>query len=135
LIIETNNVAIADHYAKEVASTSLLSLIEAWAFPTYSRDAKPTADFTLPPSLLLRRTAAEILRELATYNDAYFYYLVATALPLILQRDPTFGLRAPELSTLIETRMSTARLKIPVGRLLDQLHGANDDHSSRARSG
>jgi hypothetical protein len=127
LIIETDNMDIADQYAKEVATTSLLSLIEVWAFPTYTRDAKPTADFSLPPSLLLRRTAAEILRELATYNDAYFYYLVTTALPLILQRDPTFGLRAPELTTLIEARMSSAKLEIPVGRLLDQVHGAHYD--------
>ena len=39
--------------------TPILSAIEEWAFPTYARDNKPSVDFSIPGSILLRKTAIE----------------------------------------------------------------------------
>ena len=58
------------------------------AEPTVPRaDLLPTArarisggnhDFSVPPSLLMRHTANELLWEIDHYNDAYLYYLLET---------------------------------------------------------
>jgi hypothetical protein len=61
----------------------------------------------LPRSLLLRQTAAEVLREIDSYGDGYLYYLITTYLPLALARDPTFGLRIGELRAALLTRRET----------------------------
>lgn len=69
------------------------------------RDARPTTDFTLPRSLPLSRTAAEILREVGEYNDAYLHYLATVCLPRALRRDPTLGLQVSDLSRRLMKRM------------------------------
>ncbi|WP_322756453.1 hypothetical protein [Frankia sp. Cas3] len=118
---------LADRYRHLVDKHPPLRLVEEWAFPTWMRDSRPTLDFSLPPSLLLRRTAGEILRELGQYGDAYCYYLVTTYVPLALDRDPTFGLRAGELrvallerremvnDSIIRRAMDTLARQIPTG--------------------
>jgi hypothetical protein len=105
LLISSNNTDLAQKYQRMVATTPVLSVIEEWAFPTYARDSKPNADFSLPASLLLRRTATEIIREIDSYPDAYIYYLVTTYIPLALSHDPTFGLRIQDLIKAISTRV------------------------------
>ena len=97
LLLSSNNTDLAQKYERLVAATPVLSVIEEWAFPTYARDSKPNADFSLPGSLLLRRTATEIMREMGSYPDAYIYYLVTTYIPLALSHDQTFGLRTQDL--------------------------------------
>ena len=82
----------------------MLTIIEEWAFPTYTRDSKPNADFSLPGSILLRKTAGEVLREINHYTEAYLYYLCRTYLPLALSRDPTFGLKLTELGNVLARR-------------------------------
>lgn len=72
--------------------------------PTYTRDSKPNSDFSLPGSILLRRTAKEILREIDSYTEAYLLYLCTTYLPLALNRDPTFGIRLKQLSDALISR-------------------------------
>lgn len=122
LIIETNDPETAQHYSNVVAHTSVLALVEAWTFPCYTRDVRPTADLSVPQSIVLRRTANEILRELDVYNDAYLDYLVATGIPVVLRRDPTFGLRAADLVTAIERRMDNRPTSPPAtAALLDSL--------------
>jgi hypothetical protein len=105
LIMLTNDVAVSLEYGREVARNRLLLLIEEWAFPTYSHDARMSTDFTVPRSILLTETSAEILRELRTYNDAYLHYLVTVYLPLAMKRDATFGLKSGELAVEIRRRM------------------------------
>lgn len=107
LLISSNDTDLAQKYERLVAATPVLSVIEEWAFPTYARDSKPNADFSLPGSLLLRRTATEIMREMGSYPDAYIYYLVTTYIPLALSHDPTFGLRTQDLIKAISTRIET----------------------------
>jgi hypothetical protein len=104
MIIQTNDLDLAKHYGRVVQDTHLLGLVEDWSFPTYMRDAQVTRDFSLPRSLLLRHTAEEVVRELASYNDAYVYYLATVYLPRSLRRDPTFGLRLPYLVAGIKSR-------------------------------
>lgn len=104
-IISTDNFDLAERYHRETSSSPLLPLVEAWAFPTYTRDAKATSDFSLPRSLLLRHTAKEIIREVDQYNESYFYYVVSTAIPTLLQYDTTFGLQLPQLTTALYTRL------------------------------
>ena len=58
---------------------------------TYARDRLPTSDFTLERSIVLRRTADEVLHEFSSYNDAYIWYLATTYIPLALEFDPSFG--------------------------------------------
>ena len=62
-IMATNDADLAAGYGRTVKSSPLLAMVEDWAFPTYTHDAKPTPDFSLPRSLLLRHTASEVLRE------------------------------------------------------------------------
>jgi hypothetical protein len=105
LLMYSSDTDLARKYQHMVTSTPVLAIIEEWAFPTYSRDSRPNSDFSLPGSILLRKTAVEILRELDTYTDAYLYYLCTTYLPLALNRDPTFGLRLSELLRALNARL------------------------------
>jgi hypothetical protein len=97
LLINSSDTELARRYARMVIETPVLAIIEEWSFPTYTRDSKPNADFSLPGSVLLRRTAQEVLREVHDYSEAYLLYLCGTYLPLALGRDQTFGLRLHEL--------------------------------------
>ena len=104
LLINSSNTELAQQYEQMVKSTPVLEIIEEWSFPTYTRDSKPNADFSLPGSILLRRTAEEVLREIDNYTEAYLYYLCRTYLPLALDRDPTFGLKLSDLGNALATR-------------------------------
>lgn len=110
-LISSNDLELAERYHRELQRTPVYAALEEWSFPTYSRDGRVTSDFTLPSALLLRNTAREVLRELASYNDAYVYYLVSTYIPLALQRDRTFGGRLGDLVTALERRGSACRDK------------------------
>src|SRR5690625_1833642 len=59
VIIETNDLDLARRYCRQVETEPILALVEAWAFPTYTRDWRPGPDLSVPRSLLLRNTAAE----------------------------------------------------------------------------
>jgi hypothetical protein len=103
LLIKSGDTDLAQRYEGMVRETPVLRITEEWSFPTYARDSKPNSDFSLPGSILLKRTAAEVLHEIHDYTDAYLYYLCTTYLPLALERDSTFGLRIAELrESLIE---------------------------------
>ena len=82
LLIEQNDSDLAEKYERMVADSPVLTVIEDWSFPTYMRDARPNSDFALPSSILLRNTAAEVIREVNEYSDAYVHYLLSTYLPL-----------------------------------------------------
>jgi hypothetical protein len=110
-LIGTNDLELAERYGRELDRTPVYAALEEWSFPTWMRDGAPSADFSLPSPLLLRHTAAEVLREIATYNDAYVYYLVSTYLPLALRRDPTFGRRIADLRAALERRGADCREK------------------------
>lgn len=104
LVQVMNDTDLAQKYEDMVNRTPVLEVIEEWSFPTYTRDSKPNADFSLPGSILLRKTAEEVLREIDNYTEAYLYYLCRTYLPLALGRDPTFGLRLSELGEALTAR-------------------------------
>jgi hypothetical protein len=104
-LIQSNDPEISSRYGREVDGNRLLGLVEDWSFPTYVRDARPTTDFSLPRSLLLSRTAVEVLHEIDAYNDAYLHYLTTVYLPRALKRDPTFGLKISDLSRKIAERV------------------------------
>jgi hypothetical protein len=125
-LISSNNLDLAERYRRELATTPVYAALEEWSFPTYTRDGRISSDFALPSSLLLRNTAAEVLREIASYNDAYLYYLVSTYLPLALRRDPTFGLRIADLITALERRGAGCRdrrIRETCNKLVRQLKG------------
>ncbi len=105
LLINSSDTELAQRYERMVTDTPVLAIIEEWSFPTYTRDSRPNSDFSLPGSILLRRTAEEVLREIETYTDAYLYYLCTTYLPLALSRDSTFGLRITELEAALAQRI------------------------------
>lgn len=45
LILQSNDRQVASDYGRTVTQNPLLSMVEGWAFPTYTHDAKPTPDF------------------------------------------------------------------------------------------
>ncbi len=104
LLINSSDLDLADRYARMVRETPVLSIIEEWSFPTYTRDSRPNSDFCLPGSILLRRTAREVLREAESYTEAYLLYLCTTYLPLALANDPTFGMKAKQLRIVLTGR-------------------------------
>jgi len=108
-IMVTDDQELAERYCRDVAASSLLAIVEGWAFPTYTHDARVTPDFSLPRSLLLCHTAEEVLREIDHYNDAYLFYLAETSIPMIIRRDSTFGLRLPKLIHTLKARLETCQ--------------------------
>ena len=107
LLINSSDTDLAQRYERMVHQAPVLSVIEEWSFPTYTRDSRPNPDFSLPGSILLRRTAREVLREIENYTEAYLYYLCRTYLPLALDRDPTFGLKLTEVGRALSNRAET----------------------------
>jgi hypothetical protein len=97
----------ADRYRLLVDRHRAAELVEEWALPSWTRDCRPTMDMTLPGSLLLRGTAAEVLREIDSYGAGYLHYLVTVYVPRALELDPTFGLRVTELRTALFARRET----------------------------
>lgn len=97
----------ADRYRRLVEAEPAVRTVEEWAFPSWTRDCRPSADMSVPGSILLRRTAAEVLREIDSYGEGYLHYLVTTYVPLALGQDPTFGLRVDELRAALLLRRDT----------------------------
>lgn len=129
LIID-NDFDAADRYEHLIARTPLLAVIEEWSFPTYTRDTRPDPYFSLPRSILLRNTAAEVIREIGVYSDAYVHYLLSVYVPLGFSRDPTFGLAAAGLVTAIRDRLrrdGDPRLKSVCETMLRLLEGRSSD--------
>ena len=124
ILIGHNDIDLARRYERLIADSPVLALVEEWAFPTYTRDARPEPGFTLPRSLLLRNTSAEVIREVGCYSDAYVYYLLAVYIPLALSRDSTFGLALPRLKAAVRQRLDQdgdSRLRILCEHLLRNL--------------
>lgn len=120
---------LAARYGRMVSVTPVLAMIEEWAFPTYTRDVRPEPGFSLPRSLLLRNTAAEVIREIGCYSSAYAHYLLSVYLPRALDRDPTFGLALPALEAAIRERLDRDQhpeLRAACERTLRNLGGASD---------
>lgn len=125
-LINSGDLELAEKYRRELDRTPVYAALEEWSFPTYTRDGRISPDFTLPSSLVLRNTAAEVLREISAYNDAYLYYLVSTYLPLALRRDPTFGHRLADLIAALERRgpgCDDKRIRSTCDKLVKQLRG------------
>ncbi|MFI0354914.1 hypothetical protein [Actinomadura sp. 9N407] len=125
-LISSGDLDLAEKYRRELDRTPVYAALEEWSFPTYTRDGRISSDFTLPSSLLLRNTAREVLREIASYNDAYFYYLVSTYIPLALRRDPTFGHRRGDLVAALERRgtlCTDAKIRDTCDQLVKKLKG------------
>ena len=129
VLIGHDDFDLAARYGRMVAKFPVLTVVEDWAFPTYTRDVRPEPGFTLPRSLLLRNTAAEVVREIGCYGDAYVHYLLSIYLPRALARDPTFGLALPALGTAIRERLDRTDdpgLHAVCERTLRDLGGFND---------
>jgi hypothetical protein len=124
LILATDDHDLVDRYAQDVTQSSLAARIELWSMVVYNRDARPTPDFWLPKGVILTRTADEVLRELAGYNNAYAIYLAAVFLPSALELDPTFGGRRPDLATALLDRRATIndkRTSAHIDQLLERI--------------
>ncbi|SRR5712692_2839270 len=129
-LIGHNDLDLALRYERMVARSPVLIVVEEWAFPTYTRDARPEPGFTLSRSLLLRNTAAEVIREIGCYSDAYVHYLLTVYVPLALARDPTFGLALARLKTALRRRLdqdADPRLHALCEQTLRRLEGVSGD--------
>ena len=129
VLISNDDFDLAARYGHMAGVTPVLSMVEEWAFPTYTRDVRPEPGFSLPRSLLLRNTAAEVIREIGCYSSAYAHYLLSVYLPRALDRDPTFGLALPALKAAIRERLDRDQhpeLRAACERALRNLGGASD---------
>lgn len=97
LVLSTNDPELVDRYATDLEGSSIASLVEDWALPAYTRDVPASSNFYLPRSTSLRRTAAEVISEINTFNDAYVYYLAKVYIPRAQRHDPALGGRLPDL--------------------------------------
>jgi hypothetical protein len=128
VLIGHDDFDLASRYGRMVDESPVLTVVEDWAFPTYTRDVRPEPGFTLPRSMLLRNTAAEVVREIGTYSGAYVHYVLSVYLPRALARDPTFGLALPALGAAIRQRLDRdgdPALHAVCERTLRDLGGAN----------
>lgn len=128
-LISNDDFDLAARYGHMVGITPVLAMVEEWAFPTYTRDVRPEPGFSLPRSLLLRNTGAEVIREIGCYGSAYVQYLLSVYLPRALDRDPTFGLALPALKAAIRERLDRDQhpeLRAACERSLRNLGGASD---------
>ncbi len=124
----TADIEPAERYHQLVEAEPAVRLVEEWAFPSWMRDCRPSADMSLPGSILLRQTAAEVLREIDSYGEGYLYYLVTTYLPLALGQDATFGLRVDDLRAALILRRDTLdnpTVRRSVDTLTSHLTGAS----------
>ena len=130
LLLDGNDIDLAERYQRMVRERPLLLMIEDWSFPTFMRDAQPNSNFALPNSLLLRNTARELIRAIEQQSDAYLHYLLSTYLPLALERDPTLGLSLKEASGAIRRRLdgtSDPKVRRLCESVLANLRGAVGD--------
>lgn len=95
---------LAGRYGSLVASDHTVALVEDWAFPTWTGDQLPSDKFMLRSSLILRRTADEVVYEVEHYNEAYLAYLVKTYIPRAFMRDRSFGGSAEILAAALMER-------------------------------
>lgn len=129
-LIRINDFDTAEQYEHLTARTPLLEVVEDWSFPTYARDVRPDAGFSLPRSILLRNTAVEVIREIESYPDAYVHYLLSVYVPLALSRDQTFGLAVSGLKAAIKNRLNRdcdSRLRSLCATTLRTIEGLTSD--------
>jgi len=105
ILIGHDDFDLAARYGCMVRAAPVLAIVEEWAFPTFTRDVRPEPGFSLPRSLLLRNTAAEVVREIGCFSSAYVHYLLSVYLPRALDRDPTFGLTLAALKAAVRDRL------------------------------
>ncbi len=108
-LINSEGHEAVERYREKVVQNPALRLMEEWSFPTWTRDAQPNSDFSLPRSLLLRHTAERVLHEMAHHSESYLYYLATLYIPLALERDKTFGLHLNDLRTELKRRIEECK--------------------------
>ncbi|WP_147291141.1 hypothetical protein [Tsukamurella paurometabola] len=101
------------HYRALLVREPSLQWAEIWSLASYSKDLSPAAaaPVRLPPGRL-RGTAEQVLADLDATHAAYQEYLLACAVPLLIQADPRFGNRESQLVTAVSERVDS----IPAAR-------------------
>ncbi len=104
MLLRTNDPETALAYHRELENRPLLCRNELWSLATFSGDEPQTPQFAITAKQL-KRTAADMIRDLSLLNDAYLYYLVTTAIPATLNYDSSFGSLRAELLTAVQQRL------------------------------
>ncbi|WP_306356162.1 MULTISPECIES: hypothetical protein [unclassified Nocardia] len=104
MLLHSDDPDAAFAYQRQLDARPLLRRNELWSLATFCGDEPQTPEFALTAKQL-NRTAAEMIRDLSALNDAYLHYLVTTAIPAVLDYDPTFGSLQAELRTAVEQRL------------------------------
>ncbi|MFI6865562.1 hypothetical protein [Nocardia sp. NPDC050406] len=105
LLLRTNELDAAIAYHRELEYSALLQRNEIWSLGTFGGDIPQTPQLILSGKPRLTRTAANVIADVTDLNDAYLYYLVTTAVPVLLSYDPTFGAAKDKLAQAISERM------------------------------
>lgn len=84
------------------AAAPLRPMLEFLA--TFGGDIAQTPDFSVHIKRGLPRTAAEVTSDIVNRNEGYLYYLVSTAIPVVLDYDSSFGAAKDALREALRRR-------------------------------
>lgn len=115
VLLHTDDLETSIAYQRALERNPLLRRNELWSLSSYCADIQQTPQFTVTMTRGLRRTAGEVIRDVGLRNETYLHYLVNTAIPVLLERDPGFGGQQAELRRSLHERL-TAGISAPIVR-------------------
>lgn len=105
ILLGPGDVDAAVGYHRQMQGDPLLRRNELWSLVTFGGDSALTPEIGGATRMVLRRTATEVIGDIATLPDPYLYYLVTTAIPVLLDYDPSFGSSIADLRRAIAQRL------------------------------
>ncbi|GAB4590045.1 hypothetical protein [Nocardia sp. IFM 10818] len=105
VLIGGGDVDAAIAYQRELVGNPLLRRNELWSLASFGGDIALTPEIGGATRARLHRTAAEVIGDIVALPEAYLHYLAATAIPVLLDYDSTFGSAAPELQRAVTARL------------------------------
>lgn len=98
-ILSENDLSFVEWYRNRVSAHRDLMFMELWSHTTYANDVPIWR--RLPKTATLISTAAMTATDIQTRNDAYVYYLLVVALPLLVRMDPRLARHRPSLTSAL----------------------------------
>jgi len=104
-LLSTGDPAAAASYHRQLERNPLLRRNELWSLATFGGDISQMPDFGVRIRGGLPRTVADVLADIADLNEGYLHYLVTTAIPVVLDYDPSFGAAKSALRQALQQRL------------------------------
>ncbi|MHA3024297.1 hypothetical protein ACXPWS_28990 [Mycobacterium sp. BMJ-28] len=101
-LLAEDDLSFVEWYQDRVGTEQGLAAMELWSHATYAGDMT-LGRRRLPKNTSLALTAAMTASDMRTQNNAYVYYLVRIALPLLLAADPGMTGRCPAVVSALKS--------------------------------